>query len=142
MSWQKLKKTVLVSAIILGVSFNSIAVAVAVDTIKASSDVETIEIKNIVYAGEDNFNFEGVLDYRNWDMPDFKDAKIQSKLGAGYYRGVKHVPRDYAKALVWYKKAANQGLSEAQYKLGEMYHKGIDVSKDYKKRQSQLIVGF
>ena len=55
---------------------------------------------------------------------------------------------DYAKAMKWYRKAAEQGHvgaqiwyqrsakggnTDAQYELGYMYHNGIGVSKDYAK---------
>ena len=55
---------------------------------------------------------------------------------------------DYAKAMEWYRKAAEQGHvgaqiwyqrsakggnTDAQYELGYMYHNGIGVSKDYAK---------
>ena len=45
-----------------------------------------------------------------------KDAKEQYKIGLTAYK--KH---DYAKALYWYKKSADQGLAEAQNSLGDMY---------------------
>jgi clan AA aspartic protease (TIGR02281 family) len=41
------------------------------------------------------------------------------------------VPQDYAAALSWYRKAADQGHAEAQYNLGVMYANGQGVAKDY-----------
>jgi TPR repeat protein len=41
------------------------------------------------------------------------------------------VPKDYEEALKWYKKAAEQGNSNAQYNLGFMYGTGTGVPKDY-----------
>lgn len=74
----------------------------------------------------------------------------QNKLGYLYYMG-KGVPQDYKKALIWYRKAAEQDLSEAQTKFGGMYYlsfseaqveaqvrigsmylKGLGVPQDYK----------
>jgi TPR repeat protein len=40
------------------------------------------------------------------------------------------VPQDYAEAVKWYRKAADQGLAEAQYNLGSCYAKGQGVPKD------------
>jgi hypothetical protein len=40
------------------------------------------------------------------------------------------VPQDYRQAADWYRKAAEQGLAEAQYGLGFLYHNGNGVPKD------------
>jgi TPR repeat protein len=48
------------------------------------------------------------------------------KLGRG-------VPKDPAKAVEWYRKAAEQGLATAQYDLGNMYNVGRGVPKDQTK---------
>ena len=42
------------------------------------------------------------------------------------------VRQDYAQAVQWYRKAAEQGLAEAQYNLGVMYAKGEGVRQNYK----------
>ena len=41
--------------------------------------------------------------------------------------------KDYKNAFINYRKAAEQGLSKAQHKLGSMYYKGKGVMKDYAK---------
>ncbi len=41
------------------------------------------------------------------------------------------VPQDYAEAMKWYRKAAEQGHAKAQLFLGNMYFFGQGVSKDY-----------
>ena len=46
-----------------------------------------------------------------------------------YFTGA-GVIKNYAEALKWYRKAADQGLAEAQYALAEMYHKGYGVPVD------------
>jgi hypothetical protein len=46
-----------------------------------------------------------------------------------YYRG-EGVPKDVAKAVEWWQKAAAQGDANAQYNLGVMYNKGEGVPKD------------
>ena len=38
---------------------------------------------------------------------------------------------DYAEAVKWYRKAAEQGHAEAQYLLGVMYNNGNGVIKDF-----------
>ena len=39
--------------------------------------------------------------------------------------------QDYAAAMRWYRKAADQNLVDAQYNLGVMYDKGQGVTQDY-----------
>ena len=46
------------------------------------------------------------------------------------------INQDYKQAMNWYRKAAEQGNSEAQYNLGVMYATGDGISKDYKKAVS------
>ena len=41
------------------------------------------------------------------------------------------VPQDYAAAVSWYRKAAEQGDADAQYNLGVMYDAGQGVPQDY-----------
>ena len=46
-----------------------------------------------------------------------------------YYDG-QGVPQDNAKAERWVRRAAEQGLAEAQFHLGAMYHFGQGVPQD------------
>ena len=48
-----------------------------------------------------------------------------------YFKG-NGVPRDYAQAVSWYRKAADQGDTDAQYALGVSNYNGEGVSKDNK----------
>jgi len=41
------------------------------------------------------------------------------------------VPQNYAEALKWYRKAAEQGHVQAQLNLGAMYINGTGVRQDY-----------
>ena len=50
--------------------------------------------------------------------------------GAAYTYG-KGVAQDYAQAVKWYRKAAEQGVANAQYILGLMYVKGQGVPQNY-----------
>jgi TPR repeat protein len=49
-----------------------------------------------------------------------------------YYKGA-GVPQDYAEAVRWSRKAAEQGEAGAQFNLGWMYTNGHGVPQDYVK---------
>src|SRR5215471_11681464 len=46
------------------------------------------------------------------------------------YEGGKGVPQDYAEAVKWCRKAADQGYSAAQFNLGTAYANGQGVPRD------------
>ena len=49
-----------------------------------------------------------------------------------FYKGYKaYQAGDYAEALKWYRKAAEQGYASAQHNLGNSYSKGEGVTQDY-----------
>jgi TPR repeat protein len=49
-----------------------------------------------------------------------------------FYKGYKaYQAGDYAEALKWYRKAAEQGYASAQYNLGNGYRRGKGVTQDY-----------
>lgn len=52
-------------------------------------------------------------------------------IGREYFQ--KDTKSDYLKSLEWFQKSAENGYSNAQYKIGTMYRKGYGVSKDYQK---------
>ena len=52
-------------------------------------------------------------------------AGVWENAVAAYQRG------DYAEAVKWYRKAAEQGHARAQYSLGFMYYNGRGVPQDY-----------
>jgi len=54
------------------------------------------------------------------------DAQTQFHLGTLYETG-KGVPQDYAQAVLWYRKAAEQNLPLAQLRLGVLYANGVGV---------------
>ena len=41
------------------------------------------------------------------------------------------MPQDYQEALKWYRMAAEQGVADAQYRLGGMYAAGVGVPQNY-----------
>ena len=49
------------------------------------------------------------------------------------YEAGQGVAKDYAEAVKWYRKAAEQGVAYAQYKLGNLYYNGEGVAKDLTK---------
>lgn len=53
----------------------------------------------------------------------------QFKLGNVYYRG-DGVAKDYAEAVKWYRKAAEQGLPESQNMMGVIYERGDGVPQN------------
>ena len=55
----------------------------------------------------------------------------QFNLGLMYANG-RGVPQDDSQAVVWYKKAAEQGHPIAQYNLGAMYAKGVGMPQNDK----------
>jgi hypothetical protein len=57
-----------------------------------------------------------------------------------YYKG-HGVPQDYAAAVSWYRKAADQGDANAQGNLGVMYAKGQGVPQDYVQAHKWLNLG-
>jgi TPR repeat protein len=50
--------------------------------------------------------------------------------GESYLKG-EGVPQDFAEAVAWYRKAADQGHAEAQISLWRCYQHGYGVPKDY-----------
>ena len=57
-------------------------------------------------------------------------APEYNSLGNDYYYGQNGKPQDYAEAVKWYRKAAEQGYARAQYNLGVCYGNGKGVPKN------------
>jgi len=72
----------------------------------------------------------------NHALPICKQLAIQGNMGAQhilgfmYYDGGQGVQKDYIEAARWQRKAAEQGLADAQTSLGTMYMLGKGVKKD------------
>lgn len=58
-------------------------------------------------------------------------AIAQSLLGDVYAFGREGVPQDYAEAVKWYRKSAEQGFAPSQCKLGDMSLIGQGVPQDF-----------
>jgi len=59
------------------------------------------------------------------------NASAQLVLAEDYCFGTHGVTVDYSEAVKWFRKAADQGLAEAQYNLGFCYYHGQGVTQDY-----------
>jgi TPR repeat protein/transglutaminase-like putative cysteine protease len=59
------------------------------------------------------------------------DAAAQNKLGTLYASGQQGLTQDYAQALAWYRKAAEQNFAEAQFNVGRMFYRGLGTPQDY-----------
>lgn len=59
------------------------------------------------------------------------DRDAQCLLGNCYLEGNEDVDRNYAEALKWFSRAAEQNDAEAQYYMGKMYYGGLGVPKDW-----------
>lgn len=57
-------------------------------------------------------------------------AEAQHDLAAIYTAGHGGVKQDYRKAAQWFEEAAHNGVANAQYNLGVMFHQGIGLEKD------------
>jgi Caspase domain/Sel1 repeat len=61
---------------------------------------------------------------------DQGDKVAQNYLGEIYARSWEHIKPDFSQAIVWFRKAANQGYSRAQKNLGALYEQGLGVPKN------------
>lgn len=71
-----------------------------------------------------------------WAQAD--EAQAQYSLGQIYEYGY-IVPQDYQKALTWYDKAANKGITEAWLQMGYLHENGLGTVKDNKKAMQCFI---
>ena len=58
-------------------------------------------------------------------------ARAQNLLGTCYRSGIGGVSRDYAEALKWFRKAAEQGYGDGLANMGYMYAGGYGVPQNY-----------
>ncbi|MFP4313445.1 MAG: peptidoglycan-binding protein [Alphaproteobacteria bacterium] len=61
------------------------------------------------------------------------NAEAQHDLAAIYIAGHGGVKQDYKRASLWFEEAAHNGIANARYNLGVLYHQGIGVDKDIEK---------
>jgi TPR repeat protein len=63
------------------------------------------------------------------DENSVDNPEMQTKIGNRFRKG-EGEPRDYVKAVYWYRKAAQQGFAGAQNNLASMYEHGLGVPKN------------
>lgn len=69
--------------------------------------------------------------YEEWlPLAELGDAEAQYNLGVMYDEGA-GIDQDLAKAVSWYRKAADQGFVDAQTNLGTMYYYGQGIPRDH-----------
>lgn len=76
-------------------------------------------------------NAQTKLFYETKKKAEAGDAISQNKLGDYYYEGEEGIQIDLPKSVIWYKKSAKQGNSDAQFNLGYAYNYGKGVSENY-----------
>ena len=67
---------------------------------------------------------------RRIEKAELGDARVQRNLGCMYHSGTEGAECDYAKAFMWYERAAAQGDYIALRNLGYMYKYGEGVKQD------------
>ncbi len=63
-------------------------------------------------------------------LADQGDGQAQYALGTLYEQGYPGVPQDVAKAIIWYRKSADQGVASAENNLALIYATGRGVERD------------
>ena len=59
--------------------------------------------------------------------------EAQHDMGAIYVSGNGKVKQDLKRAILWFQEAANNGVANAKYNLGVLYHQGMGVEKNLDK---------
>lgn len=59
------------------------------------------------------------------------NVAAQCELGTYYFTGNNDVDQNYAEALKWFDRAAQNNDAEAQYYVGKMYYEGLGVPSDW-----------
>ncbi|MCH5309757.1 MAG: SEL1-like repeat protein [Prevotella sp.] len=72
-----------------------------------------------------NANLNGVS-VQNHSTPSLSQPSAQFNLGIEYLQS-----QNYSEAAKWFRKAAEQGLAQAQYNLGVCYDNGWGISQNY-----------
>ncbi len=57
-------------------------------------------------------------------------AEAQHDMGAIYVAGHGQIKKDLKRAVLWFKEAAANGIANAKYNLGVLYHQGLGVEQD------------
>jgi TPR repeat protein len=91
------------------------------------------DLESFLKAVEDSLKIPRAIARPDAETPPVvADTELENwfQTGEKYYFG-QGVPQDYAEAVRWYRKAAEQNHAEAQYALGYCYENGEGVEQDY-----------
>lgn len=103
----------------------------------------SVQAKKVVPANADGWYWQGLSFWSEWKYSDTgrcftrglqldpNHASLQFYLGLAYYQGLGVSGADYALAISWWRKAAEQGNAEAQNNLGQAYELGHGTEQDY-----------
>lgn len=70
---------------------------------------------------------------KSLEVEAFKgNAEAQHDLAVIYTAGRTNVPQNFERAAYWFEKASDQGIANARYNLGVLYHQGLGVDQDLK----------
>ncbi|MBR2672808.1 MAG: SEL1-like repeat protein [Oscillospiraceae bacterium] len=72
---------------------------------------------------------ETVFNVQEIESTDPKNPDTQFELAQHYFKGT-GTKQDYARALEWYTKAAEQGHAGAMFKVGQCFYKGLGTDED------------
>ncbi len=118
------------------------------ETTKNSNNnkITSNKINNLVNINENNELYIASLKKRIKPDPNLTDIakKIESKafqgiaeaqhdMGAIYVAGHGQIKKDLNRAVFWFKEAAKNGIANAKYNLGVLYHQGLGVKQDINK---------
>ena len=103
-------------------------------------DKYNITFKNVRYDEHTHYYAVNFYDEGEYDRDFVFEVLYQSALDGDMYDQLRvgwmyetgnGISQDYAEAVKWYRKAAEQGNANAQCNLGYMYENGYGVTKDY-----------
>ena len=93
-------------------------------------DVSTMSADDILTRADREYDNENYATALQLYLHASERPAVQNRLGNMYEFG-EGVERDYAEAVKWYRRAAEQGYALGQYCLGDMYENGKGVAESY-----------
>ena len=93
-------------------------------------DVSTMSADDILTRADREYDNENYATALQLYLHASERPAVQNRLGNMYEFG-EGVERDYAEAVKWYRRAAEQGYALGQYCLGDMYDNGKGVTQNY-----------
>ncbi len=114
----------------VGVEQNSL---ISLDWYRKAKQAEKPITQNIIFSKNENNKLVN-SEYPTIFLDLLKEAEdgnaeLQHKVAINYDNGAL-IPRDFSKALFWYKKAALNNYKESQFMLGYFYCRGLGIPQD------------